>query len=126
MEHLLIQCITKIEKGLIHLFMTQHMEAATLIPRAGLLWYTGSDGLGPRAYYGSEEFGIPCTDISPDFFDFDKQDPEWLYRGSYPGHYCGHDYGGDRFGGTSSSIVNEREDLSVMASFTHTLTMELL
>ena len=89
-------------------------------PRAGLLWYTGSDGLGPRAYYGSEEFGIPCTDISPDFFDFDKQDPEWLYNGSYPGHYCGHDYGGDRFGGTSSSIVNEREDLSVMASFTHT------
>ena len=89
-------------------------------PRAGLLWYTGSDGLGPRAYYGSEEFGIPCSDISPDFFDFDKQDPEWLYNGSYPGHYCGHDYGGDRFGGTSSSIVNEREDLSVMASFTHT------
>jgi len=89
-------------------------------PRAGLLWYTGSDGLGPRAYYGSEEFGIPCSDISPDFFDFDKQDPEWLYAGSYPGHYCGHDYGGDRFGGTSSSIVNEREDLSVMASFTHT------
>jgi hypothetical protein len=77
-------------------------------PRAGLLWYTGSDGLGPRAYYGSEEFGIPCTDISPDFFDFDKQDPEWLYNGSYPGHYCGHDYGGDRFGGTSSSIVYVR------------------
>ena len=89
-------------------------------PRAGLLWYTGSDGLGPRRYYGSEEFGIPCTDISPDYFDFDKQEAEWLYRGSYPGHYCGHDYGGDRFGGTSSSIVNEREDLSVMASFTHT------
>ena len=89
-------------------------------PRAGLLWYTGSDGLGPRAYYGSEEFGIPCTSISPDYFDFDKQDPEWLYTGSYPGHYCGHDYGGDRFGGTSPSMVNEREDLSVMASFTHT------
>ena len=89
-------------------------------PRAGLLWYTGSDGLGPRAYYGSEEFGIPCSSISPDYFDFDKQDPEWLYNGSYPGHYCGHDYGGDRFGGTSPSMVNEREDLSVMASFTHT------
>jgi len=89
-------------------------------PRAGLLWYTGSDGLGPRAYYGSEEFGIPCSTISPDYFDFDKQEAEWLYTGSYPGHYCGHDYGGDRFGGTSSSIVNEREDLSIMASFTHT------
>ena len=89
-------------------------------PRAGLLWYTGADGLGPRAYYGSEEFGIPCSTISPDFFDFDKQDPEFNYTGSYPGHYCGHDYGGDRFGGTSSSIVNEREDLSIMASFTHT------
>jgi outer membrane receptor protein involved in Fe transport len=89
-------------------------------PRAGLLWYTGSDGLGPRAYYGSEEFGIPCSTISPDYFDFDKQEAEWLYNGSYPGHYCGHDYGGDRFGGTSSSIVNEREDLSIMASFTHT------
>jgi outer membrane receptor protein involved in Fe transport len=88
-------------------------------PRAGLLWYTGSDGLGPRAYYGSEEFGIPCSTISPDYFDFDKQEAEWLYNGSYPGHYCGHDYGGDRFGGTSSSIVNEREDISIMASFTH-------
>ena len=89
-------------------------------PRAGLQWYTGSDGLGPRAWYGSEEFGIPCNSLSSDFFDFDKQDPEWLYAGSYPGRYCGHDYGGDRFGGTSQSIVNEREDLSVMASFTHT------
>ncbi|MDC3302425.1 TonB-dependent receptor [Gammaproteobacteria bacterium] len=89
-------------------------------PRSGLLWYTGADGLGPRAFYGSEEFGIPCSTISPDFFDFDKQDPEFNYTGSYPGHFCGHDYGGDRFGGTSSSIVNEREDLSIMASFTHT------
>jgi len=89
-------------------------------PRFGLTWYTGSDGYGPRRYYGSEEFGIPCSTISPDYFDFDKQDPEWLYAGSYPGRYCGHDYGGDRFGGTSQSIVNEREDLSIMASFTHT------
>ena len=30
---------------------------------------------------------------------------------------CGHDYGGDRFGGTSPSIVNEREDITVMATF---------
>ena len=58
--------------------------------------------------------------MSPDFFDFDKQDPEWLYAGSYPGRYCGHDYGGDRFGGTSNSIVNEREDLSVVGTFNHT------
>ena len=62
-------------------------------------------------YYGS---------FKKDYFDFDKQDPEFNYAGSYPGHFCGHDYGGDRFGGTSSSIVNEREDLSIMASFTHT------
>jgi outer membrane receptor protein involved in Fe transport len=89
-------------------------------PRPGLYWYTGSDGYGPRAYYGSEEFGIPCSSMSPDFFDFDKQDPEWLYAGSYPGRYCGHDYGGDRFGGTSNSIVNEREDLSVVGTFNHT------
>ena len=89
-------------------------------PRAGLVWYTGADGLGPRRYYGSEEFGIPCSSIDAGFFDFDKQDPEWLYAGSYPGRYCGHDYGGDRFGGTSPSMVNEREDLTVMATFNHT------
>ena len=89
-------------------------------PRWGFLWYTGARGYGPRAFYGSEEFGIPCTSMSPDFFNFNKQDDEWNYAGSYPGAGCGHDYGGDRFGGTSQSIVNEREDITVMASFTHT------
>ena len=42
--------------------------------------------------------------MSPDFFDFDKQVAEYNYRGSYPGHMCGHDYGSDRFGGTSAEV----------------------
>tara|TARA_B100001057_G_scaffold494838_1_gene592278 strand:- start:2257 stop:5346 length:3090 start_codon:yes stop_codon:yes gene_type:complete len=93
--------------------------SAYISPRAGLLWYTQASRSGANRYYGSEEFGIPCSTISPDFFDFDKQDPEYNYRGSYPGHFCGHDYGSDRFGGTSATMRNEREDMSAMLSFTH-------
>ena len=93
--------------------------SAYVAPRAGLVWYTQASRGGANRYYGSEEFGIPCTTISPDFFDFDKQDPEFNYRGSYPGRFCGHDYGSDRFGGTSATMSNEREDASVMFSFTH-------
>ena len=38
-----------------------------------------------------------------------------------PRQICGHDYGGDRFGGTLTSMVNEREDLhSIWLSFNHT------
>lgn len=93
--------------------------SAYVSPRAGLLWYTQAAAGGANRYYGSEEFGIPCTSISPDFFDFDKQVAEYNYRGSYPGHFCGHDYGSDRFGGTSATMSNEREDASAMLSFTH-------
>ena len=88
-------------------------------PRAGLVWYTQAAAGGYNRYFGSEEFGIPCSSMSPDFFDFDKQVAEYNYRGSYPGHMCGHDYGSDRFGGTSATMSNEREDASAMFSFTH-------
>jgi outer membrane receptor protein involved in Fe transport len=88
-------------------------------PRSGLVWYTQAAAGGLNRYYGSEEFGIPCSSISPDYFDFDKQVAEYNYRGSYPGHYCGHDYGSERFGGTSATMSNEREDASAMLSFTH-------
>ena len=88
-------------------------------PRAGLVWYTQAGAGGYNRYFGSEEFGIPCKSLSKSFFDFDKQDPEYNYSGSYPGHMCGHDYGSDRFGGTSATMSNEREDASVFVSFTH-------
>jgi len=88
-------------------------------PRAGLLWYTQAGAGGVNRFYGSEEFGIPCTTVSPDFFDFDKQVAEYGYTGSYPGHMCGHDYGSSKFGGTSATMSNEREDASAMLSFTH-------
>ena len=93
--------------------------SAYVAPRAGLVWYTQAAAGGYNRYFGSEEFGIPCSSMSPDFFDFDKQDPEFNYRGSYPGRFCGHDYGSDRFGGTSATMSNEREDASAMFSFTH-------
>ncbi|MFL2720900.1 MAG: TonB-dependent receptor domain-containing protein [Gammaproteobacteria bacterium] len=89
-------------------------------PRWGFLWYTGSDGLGPRAFYGLEEFGIPCNSLDPAYFNFVKQDPEWNYSGSYPGAGCGMDYGSERFGGNSPSMVNEREDYTAYVSFNHT------
>lgn len=91
-------------------------------PRYGLYWYTlGSYG-GKRGWYGSEEFpSTPsCAELSGgEYFDFDKQDDEWLYSGSLPGRGCGWDYGSDRFGGSSQTIVNERDDVTALLSFTH-------
>ena len=91
-------------------------------PRYGLYWYTlGSYG-GKRGWYGSEEFpSTPtCSELSGgEYFDFDKQDPEWLYAGSLPGRGCGWDYGSERFGGSSQTIVNERDDTTALITFTH-------
>lgn len=90
-------------------------------PRWGSVWYAGTFG-GQRGYYGSDEFpSTPtCSELGGgEFFNFNKQDPEWNYAGSYPGAGCGWDYGSDRFGGSSQTIVNEREDLSILGSFTH-------
>ena len=91
-------------------------------PRYGLYWYTlGSYG-GKRGWYGSEEFASTpsCAELSGgEYFDFDKQDDEWLYAGSLPGRGCGWDYGSDRFGGSSQTIVNERDDVTALLSFTH-------
>ncbi len=91
-------------------------------PRYGLYWYTlGSYG-GKRGWYGSEEFSSTptCAELSGgEFFDFDKQNPEWLYAGSLPGRGCGWDYGSDRFGGSSQTIVNERDDNTALLTFTH-------
>jgi outer membrane receptor protein involved in Fe transport len=91
-------------------------------PRYGLYWRTSGGYGGKRGWYGSEEFpSTPsCAELSGgEFFDFDKQNPEWLYAGSYPGRGCGWDYGSERFGGSSQTIVNEREDLTALLSFTH-------
>ena len=90
-------------------------------PRYGLNWYTGVFG-GKVADYGSGEFpSTPsCSELSGgEFFNFDKQDPEWKYSGSYPGAFCGWDYGSERFGGSSQTIVNERDDMSIVGSFVH-------
>jgi len=94
---------------------------AYVAPRYGVSWYTGAFG-GQRGWYGSSEFpSTPsCEELSGgEFFDFNKQDDEWNYAGSYPGNLCGWDYGSDRFGGSSQTIVNEREDTSIVASFVH-------
>ena len=61
-----------------------------------------------------------CSDIDSTYFNFDKQDPEFNYRGSYPGYYCAYDYGSDRFGGNSQTIGNERNDTTIMGTFNHT------
>lgn len=90
-------------------------------PRYGIYFYGDPFG-GKRAYYGSDEFpSTPsCSDLSNgEFFNFNKQDTEWLYNGSYPGAGCGWDYGSERFGGSSQTIVNERDDVSVVGSFVH-------
>ena len=91
-------------------------------PRYGLYWYTLGAYGGKRGWYGSEEFpSTPtCAELSGgEYFDFDKQDPEWLYAGSLPGRGCGWDYGSERFGGSSQTIVNERDDATALLTFTH-------
>ena len=90
-------------------------------PRYGIYFYGDPFG-GKRGWYGSDEFpSTPsCSDLSNgEFFNFNKQDTEWLYNGSYPGAGCGWDYGSERFGGSSQTIVNERDDVSVVGSFVH-------
>ena len=90
-------------------------------PRYGISWYTGAFG-GQRGWYGSSEFpSTPtCSELgNGEFFDFNKQEDEWKYSGSYPGSLCGWDYGSERFGGSSQTIVNERDDTSIVASFVH-------
>ena len=90
-------------------------------PRYGISWYTGAFG-GQKGWYGSSEFpSTPsCSELgNGEFFDFNKQEDEWKYAGSYPGNLCGWDYGSERFGGSSQTIVNERDDASIVASFVH-------
>ena len=67
-----------------------------------------------KGWYGSSEFpSTPtCEELSGgEFFDFNKQDDEWKYASSYPGNLCGWDYGSERFGGSSQTIVNEEKTL---------------
>ena len=93
-------------------------------PSAGFFMRTDvayrDSGVNANYFYGSEEFGTPCSDIDSTYFNFDKQDPEFNYRGSYPGYYCAYDYGSDRFGGNSQTIGNERNDTTIMGTFNHT------
>ena len=92
-----------------------------IVPRVGNFLRVGDYG-GQRGFYSADDFpSTPsCSDISGgEFFYFDKDDPEWLYGGSFPGSMCGWDYGSERFGGSSQTIVNERDDVSIIGTFTH-------
>ena len=91
-------------------------------PRYGMYWSTGIFTGDFQGWYGNSEFpSTPtCEETGAgEFAVFDKQDPEWLYTGSFPGQGCLWDYGSERFGGSSQTIVNERDDIAVMATFTH-------
>ena len=92
-----------------------------IIPRVGNFLRTDPFG-GQRGFYSADDFpSTPsCSELSGgEFFYFDKDDPEWLYSGSYPGSMCGWDYGSERFGGSSQTIVNERDDIAIIGTFTH-------
>ena len=103
-------------------------------PRLGMYMRTGSTydfdqptggttTYGPPFLYSSSDFGVPCTTLSSSFFDMSFDPNESL---NIPDDYflignaCGHDYGGDQYGGTSPTLINEREDTTVMATFNHT------
>ena len=91
-------------------------------PRIGAYFSTGLLASDFRGFYSADDIpGVgSCSDLSNgEFFNFDKQDPEWLYTGSFPGSMCGWDYGSSRYGGSSQTIVNERDDIAMMATFTH-------
>lgn len=84
-------------------------------------WYTGAD----TASYSPEIWGQSCDDPALSggvFRTFSRDLPEIYgttnYGGSYQGYVCMYDYGGE--GGDSTTIVNERNDVTVMGSFNHT------
>ena len=115
-------------------FMDDPDQESILSPRLGMYMRTGAtydqnapDG-GSQAYgapflYSSSDFGVPCSTLSSSFFDysyseeFNVPDDYFLTQGS---NVCGHDYGGSKYGGTSPTLINEREDTTVMATFNHT------
>lgn len=106
-------------------------------PRSGMYIRTGADydvnapdggdyALGAPFLYSSSDFGVPCSTLSSSFFDFNWSEefnvPEDfpIARGS---NECGHDYGSAEYGGTSPTLINQREDTTLMATFNHTFEM---
>ena len=97
------------------------------VPRWGAAMQVSSwGGYGAdTATYSAEDFGYACDsqDLSGGVFRlFSRDKPEVYgntgYTGSYQGYLCAYDYGAE--GGDSSSLVNEREDYTIMGTFSHT------
>jgi iron complex outermembrane recepter protein len=86
--------------------------------------YPGLSALGGN--YSSEDFGYACDsqEISGgQGYLYSRDKPELYgnsgYGGSYAGYYCAYDYG--KNGGFSQTLVNQREDTTVMASYSLSL-----
>ena len=84
-------------------------------------WYLGG---GDAVTLSPEDFGYPCDsqDLSGGVFRlFSRDKPEVYgttnYGGSYQGYACAYNRGAN--GGDSTTIVNERDDFTIMGTFTH-------
>ena len=93
-------------------------------PRSGALIQVDNFGGADTATYSPEDFGYACNsqELSGGAFElFSRDKPEVYgqtnYGGSYQGYSCMYGYGAE--GGDTQTIVNEREDITVMGTFTH-------
>ena len=84
-------------------------------------WYLSG---GDAATYSPEDFGYACDSkaLSGGVFRlFSRDKPEVYgitnYPGSYQGYACAYNRGAN--GGDSTTIVNERDDYTIMGTFTH-------
>ena len=83
-------------------------------------WYTGAD----TATYSPQDIGYDCNSqaLSGGAFElFSRNKPDVYgttnYTGSYQGYACM--YGRGAEGGDTSTIVNERDDMTFMGTFNH-------
>ena len=82
-------------------------------------WYLAG---GDAVTMSPEDFGYPCasTELSGGVFRlFSRDKPEVYgitnYPGSYQGYACAYNRGAN--GGDSTTIVNERDDYTIMGTF---------
>ncbi|MDA7701134.1 TonB-dependent receptor [Gammaproteobacteria bacterium] len=93
-------------------------------PRWGSAIQVGSNFGADTATYSAEDFGYKCDSQEHSggaFQLFSRDKPEVYgttnYQGSYQGYACM--YGRGAEGGDTQTIVNQRDDLTIMGSFTH-------
>ena len=105
-------------------------QPAELVGRLGPRWGAAMQFIpwylpgGDAVTVSPADLGYPCDsqELSGGVFrDFSRDKPEIYgqtnYTGSYQGYVCAYNRGAN--GGDSTTIVNERDDYTIMGTFTH-------